>query len=159
MGATGFKRTSASVLSLALALGFSACAATGSSNSFKGEEHAVAQTVSDLQSQATALEASKICKEDLSAARVSSLNSAGGCKKAMEAQIKGIDNFETTVESVQISGATALARVKSTYSGKNTITTLTLVKEGSRWKISGSGAAATAVTKSAPPKPSPAAKR
>jgi hypothetical protein len=42
-----------------------------------------------------------------------------------------------TIESIAVNGAGATARVKSTYSGKSRITTLTLVKEGSRCKISG----------------------
>ncbi len=122
-----------------LATGVTACASTVTTSSFKGEAHAVAQTVSNLQSHATGLEAKKICGEDLAAARVASLNrSTGGCKQAIEGQLKQIDNFEATVESVKISGGHATAQVKSIHSGKKAIQTLTLVKEdGGKWKISG----------------------
>jgi hypothetical protein len=121
-----------------LATGVAACGTTATSTSnFKGEQQKVAQAVADLQSDATALEAKKICSEVLAAARVAQLNRAGGCKQAIESQLKQIDSFEVTVGSVQISGHTALAHVKSVYSGKKAITTLTLVKEGSHWKISG----------------------
>jgi Putative lumazine-binding len=121
-----------------LAVGLGACASTASTSNFKGEQHAVAQTVSNLQSHATALEQKKICGEDLASATVARLNTApGGCDKAIESQLKEIDSFEATVESVQISGAHASARVKSVHSGKKAISTLTLVKEGGRWKISG----------------------
>lgn len=121
-----------------LATGIAACGNTVSTSSFKGEQHAVAQTVSNLQSHATALEAKKICGEDLAAARVASLSrSTGGCKQAIESQLKQIDSFETTVESVKISGDRATAQVKSVHSGKKAIQTLTLVRESGRWKISG----------------------
>lgn len=121
-----------------LAVGLGACASTTSTSSFKGEQHAVAQAVSNLQSHATALEAKKICGEDLAATNVARLNAAtGGCKQAIETQLKEIDSFETTVESIKISGDRATAQVKSIDSGKNAIATLTLVKEGGKWRISG----------------------
>lgn len=123
-----------------LAVGIGACGTTTSTSSFKGEQHAVAQTVSNLQSHATALEQKKICGEDLAGATVARLDATpGGCKQAIETQLKEIDSFEVTVESVQISGDKATTRVKSVNSGKKSIQTLTLVKEGGKWKISGIG--------------------
>ncbi len=120
-----------------LATGIAACASTVSTSSFKGEQQKVAQAVSNLQSDATALETKKICGEDLAAANVARLNAAGGCKHAIETQLKQIDNFETTVELVKISGDHATAQVKSIHSGKKALQTLTLVKENGKWKISG----------------------
>ncbi len=121
-----------------LAVGIGACGTTTSTTGFKGEQHAVAQTVANLQSHATALEQKKICGEDLASATVARLNAAaGGCNKAIETQLKEIDSFEATVESVQITAEKASARVKSVYEGKKGVQTLTLVKEGGKWKISG----------------------
>jgi len=121
-----------------LATGLAACANTVSTTSFKGEQQQVAQAISNLQSHATALEAKKICTEDLAAANVARLSTApGGCKQTIETQLKQIDNFETTVESVKISGTHATAQVKSVTAGKKTVQTLTLVKEGGKWRISG----------------------
>ena len=120
-----------------LATGLTACATTVSTSSFKGERQQVAQAVANLQSHATALEAKKVCGEDLAAARVAQLNASGGCKKALESQLKEIDSFEATVESVTINGRTATARVKSVLAGKKAVQTLDLVKEGTHWKISG----------------------
>lgn len=123
-----------------LATAVAACGATTSvsTSAFKGEQQKVAQTIAHLQSHATALEAKKICAEDLAAARVAQLNTARGrCKQAIEAQLKQIDSFETTVQSVQVSGATATARVKGVVRGKKALQTVTLVREGGKWKISG----------------------
>ncbi len=122
-----------------LASGVAACGATTvSTSSFKGEQQRVAQAIAHLQSHATALEAKKICNEDLAAANVARLNVAsGGCKQAIESQLKQIDSFETTVQSVQINGATATARVKSINGGKKSVQTVTLVREGGKWRISG----------------------
>lgn len=121
-----------------LATSVAACASTTSTSSYKGEAQKVAQTVANLQSDATALEAKKICSDDLASANVAGLNRAtGGCKKAIEGQLKEIDSFEATVEAVKISGVRASARVKSVYAGKKAIATLTLVREAGKWKISG----------------------
>lgn len=121
-----------------LALGASACASTASVSSFKGENHAVAQTISDLQTYGTAGEAQKICSEVLSRAVTARLDSAqGGCKQALKTQLSQVDTPEVTVEKVQLHGATsATAEVKSTYAGKAKLTTVTLVKEDGAWKIS-----------------------
>jgi Domain of unknown function (DUF4878) len=121
-------------------LGLAACGTTTSTSNFKGEQHAVAQAVANLQSHATALEHNKVCHEDLASSVVERLNRApGGCEKALESQLKQIDSFEVTVESVHIDGATASAQVKSIHEGKNRIETLTLVKEHGKWRISGVG--------------------
>jgi hypothetical protein len=132
-------RTIASLGAMSLlATGVAACGNTVSTSSFKGEQQKVAQTVAHLQSHATALEAKKICNEDLAAANVARLQAAsGGCKQAIESQLKQIDSFETTVQSVQINGATATARVKGVKGGKKSVQTVTFAKEGGRWRISG----------------------
>ena len=121
-----------------LALGVSACASTASSSSFKGEQHAVAQVISNFQSEATAGEAQKICSEVLSRAVTARLDSArGGCKQALKSQLSQVDTPELTIEEVKQHGATsASAEVKSTYAGKSKVTTVTLIKEDGAWKIS-----------------------
>jgi Putative lumazine-binding len=120
-----------------LATGLAACGASVSTSGFKGEQRQVAQAVADLQKHASALEAKKICEEDLAAANVARLNAQGGCKKALETQLKQIESFEATVESVQIAGKRATAKVKSVYAGKKAVQTMTFVKEGGHWKASG----------------------
>jgi hypothetical protein len=128
-----------------LALGVTACASTTSSSSFKGEQHEVAQTISSLQSEATAGEAQKICKNLLASAVTARLNAAsrspsgGGCTQAVKSQLTEVDSPELTIQSVQLQGASASATVKGTYAGKSRISMLTLVKEGGKWKISGLG--------------------
>src|ERR1700730_790522 len=103
---------------LALAGGVSACGSTVSTSKFTGEERNVAQTISNLQSDVRAADQQKICSNDLAASVVARLSTAtGGCKQAIKGQLTEIDNFDATVESVQIAGTaskrTATARVKS----------------------------------------------
>jgi hypothetical protein len=66
------------------------------------------------------------------------LNSVpGGCKQALKSQLSQVDTQELTVEKVHpYSSTSASAEVKSTYAGKNKVTTVTLVKENGVWKIS-----------------------
>ncbi len=127
----------AGLCALALVVGLAACGETASTSNFKGESHSVAQTVSDLQSDATAGDQKKLCQNDLAGALTARLSTAGGCQAVLKKQLHEIDALNMTIESISVNGTSATAHVKSTYSGKNRITTLTLVKEGPRWKISG----------------------
>jgi hypothetical protein len=116
-------------------LAVAACGTTTSTANFKGTEHEVAQTVADLQSDVTASDQKKICTNDLSAAAVARLGGEKGCEAAIKTQLAEIDSTELTVESVKVNGNTATATVKSVYGGKKRIHTLTLTREGGRWKL------------------------
>jgi len=138
---------------LALTGALAGCASSVSTSSFKGEQHDVAQTISDLQSDVTAGDEQKICTNDLAAALVAKLNSvretrsghtvsrsvSGRCRKVVKDQLSEIDSTDLKVESVTLaSGAaprSATARVRTVYSGKRRFSTVTLHKEGGRWKI------------------------
>lgn len=136
---TTVRPTTALLCAALLTTCLAACGTTSSvsTSAFKGEQQQVAKAIARLQSHATALEAKKICSEDLAAARVSKLNAApGGCKQALESQLKQIDSFETTVETVKVSGDTATAQVKGVVGGKKGLQVVSLVKEGGKWRIS-----------------------
>lgn len=127
----------AGLCALVLAGGVAACGETASTSSFKGESHKVAETVSNFQTDATALDQKKVCENDLAIALTSRLRSAGGCQAALKKQLREIDALSMKIESIAVDGSKANARVKTTYSGKSRVSTLTLVKEGSHWKVSG----------------------
>jgi hypothetical protein len=122
---------------LALTAGLAACGETASTSGFKGESHEIAQTVSNFQGDASANDQKKLCENDLAAPLTAKLRAAGGCQAVLKEQLREIDALGLTIESIAVNGSAATAHVKSTYSGKSHISTLTLVKEGSRWKISG----------------------
>jgi copper chaperone CopZ len=136
------KRTLALLCASLLGAGLSACGNTVSvSTAFKGEDHEVAQAIANLQADATTANEQRICANDLANAVVVRLSSAnGGCRKAIKNQLGEVDSFEVSVQSIQVSAAgarrTASARVKSVYLGKTRLSTLLLVKEGGKWKIS-----------------------
>ena len=147
--------TALAALALAWALG--GCASSVSTSSFKGEQHGVAQAVADLQSDVTAGDEEKICKDDLAAPLVAKLNRvqetgngrtvsravSGRCRKVVKDQLTEIDSTDMKVESVALAAGaaprSATARVRSVYEGKRRFKTLSLVKEGGRWKIAGLG--------------------
>jgi hypothetical protein len=131
------RRALALVISLLCALGATACSTTTSTSSFKGVEHEVAQTIADLQSDITSGEHKKICERDIAAPIVASLGGQKACETSIKNRVSEIDNTELTVESVKVSGNTATAQVKSVYGGKKQTRTVTLAKEGSRWRITG----------------------
>lgn len=115
-----------------------ACGSTVSTSSFKGEQHAVAQTIADLQSDATAGDEKKLCTDDFAASVVTKLGGSKRCEKTIKTQLTEIDSLEVSVQSIQIAagGASAAASVKSTYAGKKRAGTVTLTKQDKRWKIS-----------------------
>lgn len=134
------KRVLALACTVLLALGLSACAKSVSTSGLKGEAKAAAEAIKDLQTDVTAGDEKKICEKDLAKALVAKLGASGGsCEKAIKEQLTQVDSFEVTVEAMQVSGATATAHVKSIYSGKGRMGTLSLAKEGSKWKISSLG--------------------
>jgi copper chaperone CopZ len=121
------------------ALALSACGTNVSTSAFKGEEHAVAQTLANLQTHATANEQGKICGSDLSAKVVEELKGKSGCEAAIKTQLGEIENLELSVQSISIAAdkKTATAHVRSRFRNKEKTSTLALVKEGSSWKVSG----------------------
>ncbi len=120
-----------------VALTMTACgASTVSTSNFSGEAKAVAQRISDFQTDATGQNEQKLCQVDLASVVLARLRAAGGkCEPALKTQLGEIDVFELKVESIAVTGAKASARVKSTWSGKSAISKLQLVKEGGTWKI------------------------
>lgn len=123
-----------------LAFGLGACGGTVTTSNFKGEAHAVAQRISDLQSDVSAVNEQKICEKDFSRAARARLSTAGiTCKEALKRQLGSIDAYELTVEKVAVSGATATARVRGIWSGKLRNSTLKLVREGGSWRVEGVG--------------------
>lgn len=131
------KRALALLCAPPLVLGLSACAQTVSTSGLKGEAKAAGETVKDFQSNVTSGEAKKICQNDLASAVVKRLASAsGGCQEVIKKQLAEVDSVELSVESMQVTGTTAIAHVKSVYSGKKKVSTMSLVKEGRKWKIS-----------------------
>jgi hypothetical protein len=135
-------RRAPALLSLPLcALTLSACGSTVATAGFKGEQHEVAQTISNLQADATAGEQKKICANDLAAAAVARLGGSKGCEEAIKKQLAEIDSLEVSVQSVKLAAGktSATAAVKSIYEGKKRPSTVSLVKEGGKWKVSALG--------------------
>jgi hypothetical protein len=140
---TVWPRYAAALLCAVLpASGLAACASSVSTASFSGDEHTVAQAISNLQTDARAGDAQKVCASDLASAVVARLSKArGGCKQAIKNQLAEVDSLELNVQSIHIAGAgtkrTASASVKSVFSGKTRPGRISLAYEAGRWQVSG----------------------
>jgi hypothetical protein len=123
------------------AVTLTACASTVSTTGFKGASQQVAQTIANLQTDVTAGAQKKICANDLAAATVARLGGSKGCEAAIKSQLTQVDSFEVSVLSVKLAKieTSATAQVKSIHQGKSSLSSLSLVKEGAKWKISGAG--------------------
>jgi len=115
------------------------CGTQVSTANYRGEQHAVAQTISNLQADVTAGEQKKVCANDVSAAVVKRLGGTKGCETTIKTQLGQIDDLETKIQSIAVAngGKTATAHVKTGYAGKPRRGIVSLVKESSEWKISG----------------------
>jgi hypothetical protein len=114
------------------------CGPATSTSTFHGEEHAVAQTVSEFQSNANSRNQAHICTHIITAELRRRLATPHrSCAKALEEQLAQVDNFNISIEpgGISVRGQRATARVKSTWSGKEAPSTLELVKEAGRWRI------------------------
>jgi len=132
-------RRLATLLTVPLAgLLLSACGSSVATSNFKGVSHDVAQTLASLQTHVTAAEEKKICSDDLATEVVTRLGGAKRCESAVKHQLAEIDSTTFTIESIHVaaSGTTATAEVNSVYEGKKRNHTVTLLKQGTEWKIS-----------------------
>jgi hypothetical protein len=132
------RRPLALLCALPCVLALAACGSTVSSSSFKGVQHEVATTISNFQADATAGEAKKLCSTDLAAGVVARLGGTKRCETAITKQLAEVDSLEISIQSIQLSGSKdATAHVVSVYGGKKAPSTLALVKEGGKWRVSG----------------------
>jgi hypothetical protein len=115
------------------------CGSTTTTAGFTGVKHEVAQAIANLQSDATSAEPKKICADELASALVTRLGGASGCEKAIKNQLAEVDSLETSIKSVDIAagGRTASAQVNSIREGKTVTSTVSLINEAGKWKISG----------------------
>jgi hypothetical protein len=119
-----------------LAMLLAACGSTVSTGSYKGPSKAVAQRISDFQSDVVAGEEKKLCNRDLAGSVQTRLRAAGGnCVQALKKQLGAIDDYEISIASIAVHSTSATARVKSTWSGKQRTSTMQFVKEGNSWRI------------------------
>jgi hypothetical protein len=131
-------RSLAALIALLVALTLAACgsAGTDSSTDFEGQEREVASTVEDLQSAASDDDASEICRTLLAKSLLDEIGGSGaGCRKAVTTALDAADTTELKVESVQVNGTNATARVESGSGDGATTRTVQLTREGSNWKI------------------------
>ena len=121
-------------LVLALVLAVAGCGATPSSaGDFQGEERRVAEAIEEVQSAGQSNEPQRLCDELFAEALVQRLQAGGAnCRAELGAALDDVDDFELEVRDVTVQGTRATARVE----GENGALTLTLVREGGRWRVS-----------------------
>ena len=130
-------------IALVAAVLLAGCTSSSTSNNddtgkFSGDQRLVANTVEDFESAASKGDQDKICRDLLAKALVQQYAQRGGtCEKAVDGALKDTDSFDLTVESVSINGQEATARVKADRGKEpDQQRTLTLVKQGTGWRIS-----------------------
>ncbi len=128
-----------------LAIALAGCGTTGSvsTSGLSGAQKDIASTISNFQSDAETNDTSKLCNNDLASSVAQSL-SAGGhtCASVLASQLKVVDSYNLSLvdHDITVKGNAATAVVQDTASGKTTHEdTLTLVKQGSTWRVSGIG--------------------
>jgi hypothetical protein len=118
------------------------CGATTSSDEedppvLRGEQQLVGQAIEDLQDAATEGDEERICRELLAKDLAERLGGTGQeCEPTVRDALENTDTTDLTVRAVTVSGMTATARVEAERGDADRVTTVGLVKEGARWRIS-----------------------
>ncbi len=71
----------------------------------------------------------------LAAAVRTALNKVGSCQTIIDNQLKTIDDYTLTIESIKLSGTLATARVQTEHNGKKVIQTVSLEHAKAGWRI------------------------
>lgn len=107
----------------------------------EADRQLVSAAVRDFSDSAGNRDYEQICSDYLAAPLVKQLDDAKGtdrCPDQLELSLRDVDETELAVRDVRISGANAVAIVQPTGTGNvEPQARFTLVKEGSRWKLSG----------------------
>ncbi len=102
------------------------------------EATAIGTVISNFASDASSGNERKICNSVISTALKQALNRHGGCDSDVTDQIETINNFGLTITKYSVTGDSAIALVKSPYSGKTRVMTVHLVKQAKGgWRLSG----------------------
>lgn len=108
-----------------------------------GEQQAVATTIQDISEATGSRDYAKICSDYLAAPLVKQLAEAEGsedCADRIERSLRDVDQSDLAVREVTVEGSSAEAVVQPSGTGEvEEQARLSLVKEGSRWKLSGIG--------------------
>ena len=128
-------------LPLVLAALMAGCAGgTSSSSDFEGEQKQVADVVEKLQSAGETGDAKVICDEVLAKTLRDQIQAAGAnCEQELDKAIKDADDFDLEVESVEINGDTATAKVKGRDRGEDRVRDFEFVREGRDWRATSLG--------------------
>jgi hypothetical protein len=134
---------------VAVALGGCSLSPASSSNSggFTGTSADVATTLNTLASDGNSANGADICTKVLSTALVKTLNRVAAaankgdtCANVIDNQLKTVDDFSLSIETIVVKGSTATARVKTAYLGKKVVSTVELINQSGGWRIASIGA-------------------
>jgi ketosteroid isomerase-like protein len=126
----------AAVLAAALLAGCAGQATNDAADDYQGEKKAVAQVIDDLAAAGRDRDAKEICTSILAESVVDKLRQGkSDCQDALSDQLADASDFQLDVESIQVSGDTATAKVKAPVDGKDVVQTLTFQREGRTWRL------------------------
>jgi hypothetical protein len=130
-------RPLAALLALLAALTLASCTTSSDSSSdFEGDQREVAAAVEDLQTAAGDDDASEICRTLLAKSLLDEIQGRGlECTTVVKQALDAADTTDLDVQSVQVNGTTATARVESGSGDNATTRTVRLAREGRNWKI------------------------
>lgn len=128
----------AAVLAAALLAGCAGQSSTDNAKRYQGDRKAVAQVVDDFASAIKKRDAKTLCATILAPSLTGHLHQGvRDCQDVVGDQAKDASTYDLKVQSIQVSGTTATARVRSQFDGEDRTSTLELTRQGKAWRISG----------------------
>jgi hypothetical protein len=137
------KRPALIPAALVLALALGGCSVGGSrtanSGSFTGVPGKIAATLNTFSSDGSSNNATDICANVLAPTALARIARVGNCKTIITNQLKTVNNFTLTIESIHVTGDQAVAQVQAERDGKKVTQPVYLVREPAGWRISSFG--------------------
>jgi hypothetical protein len=130
------------LLPLVAVTALAGCTPAGGTTSggFSGAEKDVATVVGNLATDGQRRKESDICDALLSRALAAKVAQGGqSCAEEMKKAIEDADQFTLDVQSVNVTGTSATARVKSTDRSSDVFRTFRFVQENGGWRIDSFG--------------------
>ncbi len=92
-------------------------------------------TLNTFSSDASSNNAADICKNVLDANALARIKKAGYCTAIITSQLKTINDFTLSIESIVVNGNSAIASVQSVHDGKKVVQGIKLERESAGWRI------------------------
>ncbi|HEU4657215.1 MAG TPA: hypothetical protein VFR97_06800 [Capillimicrobium sp.] len=128
----------AALAAAVLAAGCTSAPSNDAAGDYQGTEKEIAEVVDDLSAAAVDGDSKEICDTIFAPELADRLTQDGSdCQDALDDQLSDVTDGDIDVTSIDVTGDRATAQVVSPFAGDDRQQTLSFVRDGNAWRISG----------------------